>query len=536
MPRYHCTHCEHRFEHQGRRPRCPNCMRQNGLEELSVRRPRSAGATPFKRLGLLVGLLLCLVALAFVIGRWLSERQKGPEPGAVAQLVPKVREGAMVARGIPEAEVVDPFGPGSAIAQVAPAPPAGEWTERARSVAQRLGQRLASIEVDLMGDAIDTPVRTAAELAHAVETKRAQNALSYELAALLLAALRQHGMIALLCEAFEQTAPVRAADPSGALGRYAVAVYPTDEALSEPPQLVFDPARAARLPPWAGGGGDRTMKSLLREPRPLDDVSAAARLYALRALREIEHHARRPERAYELIQWALDASAPAAAVHAARALVLARAGGIEDAVAEAKRAARLRSDAARRTVLASLLLAKRESDDAELELRQALEQDKTFWPAHRSLAALRWMSGDRSGGDVHLERALALAPDEPTVLALVANKHLTAGETDEGLALLRDLAKRRPREQTLLQLYIALVQAGETDEAERVHEQLLKVARDEDQMRELLEQMSGSLGGSKNGSLSDAPAAAKRGKGLTPEGFKLPDIDLDSDPALPGQN
>ena len=45
--KYLCVHCDKTFTHQGdKKPRCPECMRVNGLEEVVAPKPEGAAASP----------------------------------------------------------------------------------------------------------------------------------------------------------------------------------------------------------------------------------------------------------------------------------------------------------------------------------------------------------------------------------------------------------------------------------------------------------------------------------------------------------
>lgn len=494
MAEYQCTSCGHRFVvAKDAQLRCPRCLRQNGLEELSQPDHRTSSDGSVKRLLTTFLGLIALVALFVAAGLLFIERRHHvPAPGELAMLDPQLLRRTLQQRGVPDRDVVDPFVVGEALRKlIGPSiPQTGSAQQRARAVVARLRPRLEDLRLDLTAGGT-APVRTAEMLAQMLSGAHATTALSYELGVLVTAALRHVGLTALLCDVHATRSPAGTRDPTGALGSYAVAVY-DDGRISDKPSLVLDPARAAKLPRWAGTS-DGAMTSAVEDFTPLDDASAAARSFSLRALYELNRHPTEPERAYELAQLAQDASATSATLHTARALVLAQAGSLRDAVEEARKAVRLRSDPPRRTTLARLLLAEGRVDEAQHELDQAIKQREQFWPAQRALASVLWMRGDTKAGNVAMKRAYQLAPEEPSVIALVAAHKLAEGDTAGALELLRALAKRAPSEPILLQLYMVLRRAKKDSEAEAVRKRLLATSTDKQRIQEALQRLDEAL-------------------------------------------
>lgn len=493
MTRYQCSNCKINFEHRRGRLRCPKCLRQHGLDEISDRHKPEPGST-----ARLLGITLILLALAGVgyAGLLLVQRSsKLPEPGQLALLGPGEIRRTLSARGIPEQQIINPFAPDPAVQELVPSGLTAKMsvTQRASRIAQHIADKLSMVEVDLLE--VTQPIRTAAQLARTIKADEPlKRALSYELAVLVTAALRSADITALLAEMHEQQGAIKTADPNGALGRYVVLVYRDADSLSDKPALVLDPTRATTLPPWAGSGQDRNMTSQAIKPEPLDDGSAAARYLSLAALVAINKDASRPERAYDLMHHAIDASAPSAVLHAARSLVLAGAGGLEDAVREARRAVTLRQNPAMRTLLARFLALQRDVAGAETLLGQALERDPRFWPAHHALAVLSWTRGDLAGGDAHLDKAADIASTAPSVVVLMARRSLRNGEVERAVQLLNKLSEDHPSDQVLLQLYLAQQAAGQTDQAQATRERLLKSTSNREQAEKILSEIEAAAG------------------------------------------
>ena len=490
-------------------------------------------------------------------------RETPPQPGELRVLNHSAIIATLIARGVPPADAVDPFEAGGAIKALAKELPAKELAAKdpAAIVAagvKRLVPLLAPLTLDLTAQGRE-PIRSAEELATALAQKdpELKSVTSYEATVLLVALLRERGVAALLAEVFALEAPTTSADVSGSLGRYVVAVYPSEAlrnaaVLGKKELLRVDPTRAARLPSWHGGS-DPTMRSLAKALSPLDDASAAARIYALRAQREVQLDPSAPQRAYELVGLALSASAKSPTLHSARAMVLAQAGGsaaIGDALDEARKAHQLRSDGPRRNLLAQLLIAQGRQQDAMRELEAVIKAEPRFWPAHQTLGALKLLAGDREGARAHLDQALKLAPNQPSVLTMRATQLLADGATDQAIKLLRQAVKAQPHsEQVLLQLYMALLKGAEDKEARTVRRQLLAVARDPKRVRALLKQIDEAAGVSSDeggaasrpsqppatgGSATSAPTpSAATGDAIAPPTplpspgrFKLPDVKL----------
>lgn len=525
MSRYRCTRCEIEFADDSEHPRCPRCLRQHGIEALTgtgpKQRPPRARLASRSRLvwGLAVLVALTLVAGGGLLLYW---HRSLPRPGELAQLEPEQRRRTLIARGVPESEVQDPFASSEALRALAGKASGAGAAERARSLARELTARLrkGGLAVDVDGTA-DQPVRTAAELYAALAAGKAKAALSFELASLMVALLRAADLDAdtLLCQVHRLKAPVATGDIAGGIGRYAAAVYADKAKLGAGPLLVLDPARALDLPAWAGGGRAPAMESLHADPKslePLDDASAAAHLLGLRGFRQ---RTRAPERAYRLSELALEAASPSATLHLLRAKVLSSAGGAKDAAAEAQKALALKDGPPQRTLLALALASEGQLDQSQSHLEQALRQDPKYWPAHAALATLLMVT-DPKRGQQHLDAGLAVAAEEPALLTLLASRLLAEDKVRQAADVLRRAAAARPNELILLMLYQTLLRAKDPDEARLVRKQLLDRVnpKDRERLTKLLAAIDEAVQGPASGPVEQPPPPSP------PQRITLPDV------------
>lgn len=82
----------------------------------------------------------------------------------------------------------------------------------------------------------------------------------------------------------------------------------------------------------------------------------------------------------------------------------------------------------------------RQPDLARQALGSALELDSTDWRAHFDLALVEQTGGNYDSAWVHLDRAGALAPNRPELVAAGAQLQAHSGEAGPALAILRQLA------------------------------------------------------------------------------------------------
>jgi tetratricopeptide (TPR) repeat protein len=515
--RYRCANCEITFAADPGGPlRCPECLRQHGIEETGARAPSSEKS----RRWLLPVVAAVLIAAGAAAGLLLYKRATAlPQPGQLGVLEGALLRRTLEHRGVAGEEVVIPFAPNKAIRELGSAAKGPTPEKTAANVARKLSQllRTAGTRVDL--DGTGPHVRDARQLHDALTAKKKKQPITaspLELAVLAVSALRAAGLQAILCQVERIKAKVRTAELVGGVGRYVAAVYPQGS-LGKRPLAILDPARALELPAWAGGGGDPTMKSLHEKLEPLDDGSAAAHLLALRALRL---RTSQPDQAFNLSEMALVAAAPSATLLLIRAKVLAAAGGTKDAVKEAQRALSLRDGPPQRTLLGLALAGEGSSGPAVSHLEQALATDPSYWPAHQALATL--LMGSKRGKK-YLEAGLEIAPEAPGLLLLEATRLLGEEKPDEAAAVLEKVTRRSNNPHALLLLYQALVKAGNAERAHTVRERILRNAgANRERIEKLLSTVdSAAAGEGAAGSAPPAPPAA----GGAPK-LKLPDVSL----------
>lgn len=178
--------------------------------------------------------------------------------------------------------------------------------------------------------------------------------------------------------------------------------------------------------------------------------------------------------------------APAAAAHKAEpgnlpaALAYARAlraaGAKAEAMAVLDKAARLKG--ADRTVTLErglLALDLGETSKAETLLRHAHDPKAPDWRLHSGLGATLAARGRQQEAQAQFAKALALAPDHPSVLNNLALSYALDGKADEAEKLLRKLNRTRGGEAGRMQQNLALVLGlgGKYEEARRVAETAL---------------------------------------------------------------
>jgi len=497
--------------------------------------PRTAGRPPQRKilLGLLALFLVGLATGGAVL--FLRSRIDLPQPGQLGILSAALLKRTLVHRGVPQKQAVDPFPQTGAIRALAAGLKDGPPKERAAALARKVAKVIQGASIDLTGE-LDSPLRTPAQLLAQLKKEQGKplTVLSFELAALMTAALRAAGLPVVLGLVHQVDAPMPTADARGSLARYVAVVYPRG-GLGKTPLQVLDPARALRLPVWAGKGSDPSMIASPMSLQALDDATAAAHLLALRAFR-LRHTA--SMEAYSLARWALGAAAPSATLQMIQAEVLAAAGGIQDALSEARKALALRKDPPRLCGLAMFLLAAGRPAESLPHLQEALKQDPKYWPARLMSAALL-MSAKPEEGAKHLDAALAIAPRSAAVLTLKATLLMGQGKLPQALPLLRQATEAQPSEERRLMLYQALKMLDKTEEAARLRATLIKSSRDAAKTKKRLSAIDKMLESNPDNHPAPPPDTgppAKKGPleeelkgdlpGFLPPRLELPDVTL----------
>ena len=518
MTKYICTSCETTFEHDSGKLRCPRCLRQHGLVEEGSQAPPKKKPVPKRRLLILGLLVLSVIGLA--AGSALlyhRSRTDVPGPGQLALLDDDLLTRTLVKRGVPAHKVVNPLVGGAAVKALAGSVQEADPKKRARALARKVAAIIKGLKPDLRGEGQDS-VLVPEELLAAIKAGKKPRVFSFELAALMVSVLRAADLEAVLAQVHRVEAPMPTADPGGAAGRYLAVVYRGEE-LGRQALLTLDPVRALELPSWAGKDRDPEMSAgASGAMEPLDDASAAGHLLSLRALRSPREASRE---AYLLSELAIKASAPSATLHVARAMVLAAAGGKADALAAAHKALSLRRDPPRYTAVAMLSLARHKPEGALHNLQQAIKLDPNFWPAHQILAMVMDKPEE---SDRHMKAALAVAPEEPSVMMAQAARLLAGRKLEPAIKLLRKVIASHPGREARLMLYQALMVTGQKEEAARVKANLLATARGPE--RAALQKLFGAMTSPSAAAPPTRDPAASPPRAPRIRSLKLPDVTL----------
>ena len=83
-------------------------------------------------------------------------------------------------------------------------------------------------------------------------------------------------------------------------------------------------------------------------------------------------------------------------------------------------------------------------EDQRRALERALEIDPGLAEAHARLARYHWAAGNHEAARASLDRAFALAPDDPLVLGFRANAAIATGKLEEAITLGRRAVERDP--------------------------------------------------------------------------------------------
>lgn len=396
--KYLCLHCDKSFDHEGdAKPRCPFCMRVNGLEK--VAEPSTAKGAPAS-LWLVAGAGLVVLGVGYAVFAMQSAPDLAAEvpqrPLTLRETQAYVEHKGVASRAL--CRILAAEGPAKALAE--------RWEGRGVELAQgafrffRQRAQAGAFGPWSLGVPRPTPVATADQVAEwlaepegAARAGRPRQLYPLEVAALMAAGLRSRGVTAMVAEAYgfpgERTPP----DPSGQLGYFVVAVY-EGEAAEGTPQF-FDPY-----------GGRQTV------PEPvevLSDVSVVGAGLGLAALHRLSREGD-VERALAASDEALRLYPRSATLRAGRAGVLVAAGQGEAGLRELESALQLRTDAPRHNQLASLSFRLMDLDAANRHVSSALEMSPDFAPGRVTLAMIHAARGELEAAEEELRRAEAIDP------------------------------------------------------------------------------------------------------------------------------
>lgn len=432
--RYLCVHCDKAFEHdeEGKKPRCPSCMRVNGVEKVAAQAKPTAGRPPW----LLWAVGGAVVAAGVGYAFWASNA-----PDVVGDEVP-VRPldqngvaGHLRRQGVEARELAQLLVPSEAVAAWArrTAGDASGAEARARAVQQAIRERAqrGAFQRWSLGVPRESPPATSDQVLTRLSEDRARHKLyPLEVAALMASALRALDVDAMVAEAIRFPGDRSPPDASGQVGYFVVAVYPNGAGEGEP--TYFDP--------YAG----RT--NAPEEARVLTDLQAIGAALGLKALHLLSRESD-AERALEAVGQALRLDARSPTLRATRAAILLVAGHVDEGVRELQAARQLRTDAPRRNLLAGIYLAPspfQDLDTASQEVSQALEEYPEFAPGRATLAAIHLARQETDEARTELDEAQRLDPDLHILPQLWASYYVVTGDVDRAIEHARESIARNP--------------------------------------------------------------------------------------------
>ena len=463
---YTCANCDHTFESDEEKPRCPKCLRRHGLipdtgednDKKGAGRKAAGGSALSRELppGVVPGRsarnkLIALVVVAVLVvggvgaGIYFLVRKK--PSAAVPDQVPlgpaKVALLKQVARkrGVPLETVY--FAPDADVTKRGRA--LGHGGD-ARAVAGRIlafvrsglpqgdtGKTMAGAKPWMTLRPTGRPkasnLMTAGQLFGALIQQRPVTVVDYELACLYLALARAAGLKAVLAEIYRNTDQKGPADPSGYLGHFGVALY-TGPKYAGRPTLVVDPTRGRM--------------NQAKEFEVLTDLEAAAHGLSLQGEALLRLHGA-PADANEAIAGAVKLAPRSATVNAARGMLLLKTGGLEPGLDALRTARTLREDAPRYLLVGVAYALKKDFGRAMTNIDQAIGHDADYAQAYLWKAQFQLARGKLEEAVTQLDKAQELAPDLPEALVLRATLLTMKNKPTQAMALLRRALKKDPQ-------------------------------------------------------------------------------------------
>lgn len=430
--RYLCVHCDKTFDHEAtdKKPRCPDCMRVNGLEEVAdpAASPRRAWPawTPYAAAGAV------LVAAGLGYAAW--ARNAAETVGETVPLRPlRAAEvtGHLRRRQVDAPRIGELLQPGEALSTLGEEAAGGaSGLEAARNVQRALRDRAAegAFAPWSLGIPRQAALKVDGDLAEALAEDGARNQLyPLEVAAAMAAALRSQGVTAMVAEAYAFPGARTPPDPSGQIGYYVVAVYEEDAAEGDP--TYFDPYGGREVAP--------------EEVDVLNDVEAIGSALGIEALRLLSRESE-AERALDRSEAALRLRPRSATLRAVRGAVLLAGFRAEDGLRELQTAAQLRSDPPRLNLVATMLLAQQDIDGAARLLSRALEASPDFAAGRATLAMVHLARGDTAEAEAELRQAERLDPELDRLPAYWAAYYIQVGDPRSALGQAREAVRRQP--------------------------------------------------------------------------------------------
>lgn len=466
--RFQCVQCDHVFEGEGDRPRCPQCLRVHGIRQLD-----EGQASPGSRRGAQVGAALAVVVAVAGLGYFAL--RGGDEAGAgTDRAVDALAERGVDAGGLSQLLAAD-----AALVELAKGARGKSAGAAAELIVGRIRERakaLAFAPWPMVDPRSEGPM-TAAETWAAMQRDGARHKLyPLEVAAVAVAALRAAQIDAKLVEILEHADDKSPVDPSGCIGYFGLSV-----AEGGAPGVVFDPYRGRGQAPAASA------------TLPLTDAQALAAALGLRALHGVAWAAT-PAAALKDIEAALRLHPEAPYLRSAHAVVLSDGGGLVEAEKALEDAAALRPDAARKNNLAVYRLQRGDAEAAGRFVTEALSLRPDYAAARVTLAGVHMAKRENAQGYAELKKAEALDPALPTLPLAWAQYHATEGDMDSAIRFAEQGAALRPMSPHL-QLNLGRLYriAGRYDDMRRAARKALSLAsgsRERD-VRQLIELMLG---------------------------------------------
>ena len=433
--RYLCVHCDKTFQHESeaKKPRCPTCMRVNGVE------PVAAAASPAsKRPAWLwwavagVGLAAAGIGYAYWAGE-AADSVDGEVP--LAPLDRSAALGHLRSEGVDARDFAGMLVPTDAIE---------EWAERAagdasgaegqaRAIQQAIRERVeeGAFERWSFGVPRETPITTPERVLEWLGEDGAHHHLyPIEVAALMTSALRALDVNAMVAEAIRFPRDRTPPDPSGQLGYFVVAVYAGDAGEGEP--TYFDPYGGRSAAP--------------EESRVLTDLQAIGAALGTKALHLLSRESD-PERAIEHATQALRLDQRSPSLRAVRGAILLASGQVDQGVRELESAKQLRLDAPRRNLVAAIYLAPSPFQDLEAanrEITAALEEYPEFAPGRATLAAIHLARQETDLARSELAESERLDPQYHLLPQLWASYYVMSGDTARAIEYARASIAQNP--------------------------------------------------------------------------------------------
>lgn len=479
--KYLCVHCDKTFEHgdEDAKPRCPTCLRKNGLEPVAEPKKGAAQRPTWLPWAIAGGVL---VAAGMGYTWWQSQAADTVEGDVpIAPLDRSAVLGHLRQRGVDARQLNTMLVPGDAVEAWAEevAGDAGSAQDKAAAIqaAIRARAEAGAFERWSFGVPRETPItppETALE--RLGEDDGHHHLYPLEVAALMTSALRALDVDAMVAEAVRFSGDRSPPDPSGQLGYYVVAVWDGDASEGEP--TAYDPYQGRETQP--------------EEMRILDDTQAIGAALATRALYMLSRESD-PERAMEGATQAtrLDPRSPSSRAVLGAVLLVSGQGdrGLDELVA----AKQLRDDAPRRNLLAGVHLHLGDVDAASREVSAALEEYPDFAPGRATLAAIHLTQQEPDLARTELEEVERLDPQLHMLDQLWAGYFATTGDMDRAVERAQRAVERNPDIQTRLMAARIYRQAARYTLMRReAHEVLDRTpAQRQPEMRQLIQRMLG---------------------------------------------